>query len=127
MLSTSAKYLKLLKVASAVIRLKSETTLVVNTRISHMTISLNIIIPLIQNGAYILVEVSIYIKHVNVSPVEILSKQPGKSKNDIKNADFRLNSTESSDYRRHFHSALMTKFTNKGTYHPFAPTLMSSH
>ena len=45
-LSMSAKHLKLLKVSSAVIRLKSETTLDVNTKISYMTISLNIIVPL---------------------------------------------------------------------------------
>ena len=44
--STSAKYLKLLKVASSVIRLKSETPLEVNTKISYMTISLNVTIPL---------------------------------------------------------------------------------
>ena len=43
-LSTTAKHLKLLIIASAVIRLKSETTLNVNTKISYMTISINIII-----------------------------------------------------------------------------------
>ena len=40
---------------------------------------------------------------------------------------FRPNSTGSSDYRRHFPLALMNKYTSKGTYHPFAPTLTSSH
>ena len=44
-LSTSAKHLKVLKVASAVIRLKSETIVDANTRISYMITSLNIIIP----------------------------------------------------------------------------------
>ena len=36
-------------------------------------------------------------------------------------------STESSNYRRYFPMVLMTKYINKGTYHPFAPTLTSSH
>ena len=44
-LSTSAKHLKVWKVASAVIRLKSETILDANTRISYTITSLNIIIP----------------------------------------------------------------------------------
>ena len=42
------------------------------------------------------------------------------------NADFRPNSTGSSDYRRHSPLALMTEYTSKGIYHPFAPTLTSS-
>ena len=44
-LSTSAKHLKVWKVASAVIRLKSEIILDANTKISYMITSLNIIIP----------------------------------------------------------------------------------
>ena len=44
-----------------------------------------------------------------------------------KNADFRSNSTGLSDYRRHFPLALLPKYTSKGTYHPVAPTLTSSH
>ena len=44
-LSTSAKHLKVWKVASAVIRSKSEIILDANTRLSYMITSLNIIIP----------------------------------------------------------------------------------
>ena len=43
-LSTSAKHLKVWKVASAVIRLKSVTIVDANTRISYMITLLNIII-----------------------------------------------------------------------------------
>ena len=38
---------------------------------------------------------------------------------------FRSNSTGSSDYRRHFQLSLMIKYTDKGTYNPFVPTLTS--
>ena len=44
-LSTSAKHLKVWKVTSAVIRLKSEIILDANTRISYTITSLNILIP----------------------------------------------------------------------------------
>ena len=44
-LSTLANHLKVWKVASAVIRLKSETILDANTKISYTITSLNIIIP----------------------------------------------------------------------------------
>ena len=44
-LSTSANHRKAWKVASAVIRLKSETILDANTRTTFMTTLLNIIIP----------------------------------------------------------------------------------
>ena len=114
-LSTSAKHLKLWKVASAVIRFKSE---------------------IILDGKYKnflydhFINYNHSIENVNlnkVTPVEILTKQPGESKYEIKNADFRPNSTGSSDCRHHFPLALMTKYSNKGAYHPFAPTFTSSH
>ena len=44
-LRTSAEHRNAWKVASAVIRLKSETILDANTRTSYMTSSLNLIIP----------------------------------------------------------------------------------
>ena len=67
------------------------------------------------------------IENAKVTSVEILFKQLGESKKDIKNVDFMPNSTGSSDYGHHFSLVLMTKYTNKGTYYPFAPTLTSSH
>ena len=118
-LSTSAKHPKVWKVASAVIRLKSETILDANTRIFLLLFSF-----LYDH----FIKYNHSIENVTITPVEILSKQPGDSKNDMKkNADFRPNSTGWSDYRHRILLALMTRSTNKGIYHPFAQTLTSSH
>ena len=69
-LSTSVKHLKLLKVASAVIRLKSGK---IYSRRKYINFLYNHFIKYNHS-----------IENVKVTPVEILSKQPGESKNDMK-------------------------------------------
>ena len=69
-LSTSAKHLKVWKVASAIIRLKSEKKKFQKKY---------------KNFLYDhFIKYNHSIENVTITPVEILSKQPGDSKNDMK-------------------------------------------
>ena len=72
------------------------------------------------------------IENVTITPVEILSKQPGDSKNDMKKRRLSAELNWIKRLQTMTHSlrillALMTRSTNKGIYHPFAQTLTSSH